>query len=266
MQKRSNRPGRVGGKFSTMTRPSASRPSWTGPPGPVTFASSASYWRSSPLGIPSPFPFCLATLGSGPTTDNGHDRPEKGTGKEWCAGRAGCPHKRRDVAGALLRATPQGRGGEAAMASLLVGHDGFPSLHSSRLALTASPPRHGRCRWRVRTLIRKRRAGESLRSYEHHVLDPHDGGRRPSERASDQACLLHLEAADPLVFAGLSGRDPARLVVPAEAAREAGRADGEAACRRSRLLRDAGSHPRRAARLRPVLQSQSLFPRSAADR
>ena len=56
-------------------------------------------------------------------TGNGQDRPEKGTGKEGCEGRAGCPHERYDVAGALLRATPKGRGGEAAMASSLVGHD-----------------------------------------------------------------------------------------------------------------------------------------------
>src|SRR3954451_6870109 len=70
-------------------------------------------------------------LGSGPITGNGQDRPEKGTGKEWCAGRAGCPHKRRDTAGALLRATAKRRGGETAMASLLVGHDDH---HRSLLA------------------------------------------------------------------------------------------------------------------------------------
>jgi hypothetical protein len=34
-----------------------------------------------------------------------------------------CPHKRFDVAGALLRTTAKRRGGEAAMASSLVGHD-----------------------------------------------------------------------------------------------------------------------------------------------
>ncbi|MEA3034030.1 MAG: hypothetical protein QOH86_2046, partial [Sphingomonadales bacterium] len=50
-------------------------------------------------------------------TGNGQDRPEKGAGKERRAGRAGCPHKRRDAAGALLRATPKGRGGEAGTAS-----------------------------------------------------------------------------------------------------------------------------------------------------
>src|SRR4051794_7848752 len=101
-------------------------------------------------------------------TGNGQDRPEKGAGKER-AGRAGCPHKRRDVAGALLRATAlrlaacssrsgwtapsaRRRGGEAAMASLLVSHDASSIAPSSRLALTTSPPRHGRCRSWVQTL------------------------------------------------------------------------------------------------------------------
>src|SRR3954462_1733831 len=72
--------------------------------------------------------FCAAAIGSEPAIGNGQDRPKKGTGKERCAGRADCPHKRRDLAGALLRATAKRRGGEAAMASLLVGHDASTSL------------------------------------------------------------------------------------------------------------------------------------------
>jgi hypothetical protein len=71
---------------------------------------------------------------------DGQDRPEKGTGKEECEGRAGRPHKRSDVAGALLRATAKRRGGEAAMASSLVGHDASsiaPSLAPSPDRLSA---------------------------------------------------------------------------------------------------------------------------------
>src|SRR5881227_3735008 len=51
-----------------------------------------------------------------------------------------------------LRTTAQRRGGEAAMAALLVGHDASSIAPSSRLALTTSPPRHGRCRLWVQTL------------------------------------------------------------------------------------------------------------------
>ena len=83
-------------------------------------------------------------LGSGPITGNGQDRLQKGTGKEERVGRAGCPHKRSDVAGALLQATAKRRGGEAAMASSLVGHDASciaPSLAPSpdRLSAPSGP-------------------------------------------------------------------------------------------------------------------------------
>src|SRR5687768_12405790 len=86
--------------------------------------------------------------------DNGQDRPEEGTGKEERDGRAGCPHKRSDVAGALLRATAKRRVGEAAMASSLVGHDALsiaPSLAPSPdrlsdpswpLSIMSTGPRH----------------------------------------------------------------------------------------------------------------------------
>ena len=67
-------------------------------------------------------------LGSVLNTGNAQDRLEKGTGKEECEGRAGCPHKRSDTAGALLQTTAKGRGGDAAIKSSLVGHDASTSL------------------------------------------------------------------------------------------------------------------------------------------
>ena len=65
-----------------------------------------------------------------------------------------CPHERSDMAGALLRATAKRRGGEAAMAASLVGHDASSIAPSSLLALHQNPLRHGRCRLWVRTLSR----------------------------------------------------------------------------------------------------------------
>ena len=61
-----------------------------------------------------------------------------------------------------------------------------------------------------------------------------------------------------LVQPRLSRRHRHRLVVSAEAARAARRADGPAPCRRHGLLRDARHHPRRPARLCPVLQAARL--------
>src|SRR3954468_5782029 len=81
-------------------------------------------------------------------------------------GGLGCPHKRRDVAGALLRATAKRRGGETAMASLLVGHDASSIDPSSRPALTTSPPRHGRCRSWVRALAGVRGAAYTAKTME----------------------------------------------------------------------------------------------------
>src|SRR5688500_7995841 len=59
-QKASNRIGRVGGKLVTIARPSASWPIWMRPPSPITFSRTASYLRSSALGIPHSLPMlCL---------------------------------------------------------------------------------------------------------------------------------------------------------------------------------------------------------------
>ena len=51
-----------------------------------------------------------------------------------------------------------------------------------------------------------------------------------------------------------------KLLAPAR------RADGPAPCRRHGLLRDARRHPRRPARLCPVLQAGRIFPQSGRDR
>src|SRR4051794_1324 len=57
------------------------------------------------------------------------------------------------------------------MAALLVGHDASSIAPSSRLALTTSPPRHGRCRLWVQTLAFVR-SGQTLGA------QPHVGHRR----------------------------------------------------------------------------------------
>jgi hypothetical protein len=71
--------------------------------------------------------------------------------------------------------------------------------------------------------------------------------------------LSVLRAA--LVQPRLSRRSFRRLLVRSQAASAAGRADGPPPCRRSGLLRSARSHPRRPARLRPVLQHRPLCPK-----
>src|SRR4051812_41076020 len=73
-------------------------------------------------------------------TGNGQDRPEKGSGYVAALVRATSPPCAPLLAAALLRATAERRGGEAAMASLLVGPDAFRIAPSSRLALTPFSP------------------------------------------------------------------------------------------------------------------------------
>ena len=160
-------------------RPALARPRrcWIRPPGPVTWASTASNFRSSSLGIPlSPLPFVFP------------------------------PYEARKPEGEALI--------DALLTSLA---DGKPRR---------SPGPISGCR-------------------------------------SDRARPRLLPAA--LVQPRLSRRHLHRLLVSAQAARAAGRADGPAPRRRPGLLCDARHHPRRPARLRAVLQACSIISQNPLD-